>query len=157
MLFVFIFCRHQTTESPGEADGGQTEADVDQPSPTFDHSDDALESSTTDSPNVETTETLNRLTTEASNDKKKFKIATSATILSGRPKPQKTVESLLAQKKIYQRHLRELQQTHLARQMLGEMNKYLIMQDSPAADFLYNAGVIIFFLRILPPTRIIIS
>ena len=37
-----------------------------------------------------------------------------------RPKPLKSVEALMAQKKIYQRHLRQLQQTHLARQLLGE-------------------------------------
>jgi len=36
-----------------------------------------------------------------------------------RIKPQKSVEDLMAQKKRYQRHLRQLQQTQLARQIIG--------------------------------------
>lgn len=50
------------------------------------------------------------------------------TLSSGRPRPQKTVEALLAQKKLYQRHLRHLQQTHLARQLLGKVNRLIDLE-----------------------------
>ncbi|XP_047739036.1 uncharacterized protein LOC125178698 [Hyalella azteca] len=46
--------------------------------------------------------------------------ATHSRFRGGRPRPHRSVEQLMAQKKSYQRHLKQLQATQLARQLIAE-------------------------------------